>query len=134
MNALLSDILIKNEVRGKDGHAYKLHSHTSREQCEFLQDIIIELKLTNSLEIGLAYGVSTLAVLEALSRTSLSFCHLVIDPLREDWNNIGIANIDRAGFAEYVKFYSRFSNQELPQLYYENYRIQFACWDSYKPI
>ena len=65
MKSLLDKIFSENEVEDANQKKYVLHSSTSKQQCKFIADILKELKPENSLEIGLAYGISTIAILEA---------------------------------------------------------------------
>jgi hypothetical protein len=57
-----------------------------------------------------------------------------VDPFQDDWQNIGLLNIERAGFSDYITFERKFSDQVIPKLYYDNYRIQFAYIDSTKVL
>lgn len=59
MNEILETILQTETVYDATGKAYRLHSHTRKEQGLFLQDIIRKIKPGKSVEIGLAYGIST---------------------------------------------------------------------------
>jgi predicted O-methyltransferase YrrM len=132
MHQILRDIFETKQVRGKDGSILPLHSNTTSEQCAFLQELIDETRPESSLEVGLAYGISTIAILEALGKTGKTFQHKVIDPFQQDWKDIGLLNIERAGFREQVTFYRKFSDQVLPELYAQGLKVQFAYIDSTK--
>lgn len=109
-----------------------MHSNTTVEQCEFLQELIKEVRPDASLEVGLAYGISTIAILEALDSSGKPFRHSVIDPFQAEWKDIGLLNIERAGFKDRVTFYRKFSDQILPELYAHQQKIQFAYLDTTK--
>jgi predicted O-methyltransferase YrrM len=132
MHQILSDIFETKQVQDKEGNFLPLHSNTTREQCEFLQDIIREISPDSSVEVGLAYGISTVAILDALQALGKPFHHIVIDPFQQDWKNIGLFNIERAGFADKVTFYRKFSDQVLPELYLQEKKVRFAYIDSTK--
>ena len=133
MHPILKEIFEKKEIKDRENNTYPLHSHTNAEQCAFIQELILEAKPSKTLEIGLAYGISTIAILDALSELKTPFHHIVIDPFQRDaWKDIGLLNIEKGGFLDNVTFYSRFSDQVLPALYSENARIQFAYIDSTK--
>lgn len=134
MHPQLKDIFSAGKVTDENGNAYPLHSNTPAAQCEFIQDLVQEAQPENSLEIGLAYGISTLAILEALQKGNKPFHHTVVDPYQKDWKNIGLLNIERAGFSQYVTYESRFSDQVLPDLYKDNSRVQFVYIDSTKVL
>jgi predicted O-methyltransferase YrrM len=133
MLPLLTDIVSQGKVQDREGNYLELHSHTRIEQCKFLQELIREGQPAESLEIGLAYGISSLAILDALQESGKSFHHNIIDPLQgDDWKDIGLLNVERAGFTEKITFYRKFSDQVVPAFYQEGRRIQFAYIDSTK--
>ena len=132
MHKVLERIFSTNQVTDEQGNAYPLHSNTTAEQCSFLQELIAEVQPEKSLEIGLAYGISSVAILEALASTGNPFHHIIIDPFQDSWKNIGLLNIRRAGFENDITFHAKFSDQVVPTLYYEGAKIQFAYIDSTK--
>jgi predicted O-methyltransferase YrrM len=133
MNSTLKEIFDSQKVFDKAGNGYELHSNTSFDQCAFLQEIIKEIKPRRSLEIGLAYGISTLAILEGLSSFSKDFHHTIIDPFQSKyWHNVGIDYIKKCGFGDNIDFYERFSCEILPELSRQNVRLQFVYIDSTK--
>lgn len=129
---ILKDIFKEKKVYDANGNYFELKDHTSQEQCEFLKNIVIKNKTTLSLEVGLGYGISTLAILDGLSCVSNNFKHIVLDPLQNEWNYIGLENIKRSGFEENVEFYNDFSDNVLPKLFFNGTKIQFAYIDSSK--
>jgi predicted O-methyltransferase YrrM len=134
MHPQLKDIFSTGKVIDEKGNVYPLHSNTTAAQCEFIQSLIQVAQPENSLEIGLAYGISTLAILDALQKGNKPFHHTVVDPYQKDWKNIGLLNIERAGFSEYVTYESGFSDQVLPALYKDNSSVQFVYIDSTKVL
>ena len=67
MNQLLEQLFANKSFRTTDGASVPIHSETSREQCLFLQQLIRENRFSHSLEIGFAYGISALAITEAVA-------------------------------------------------------------------
>lgn len=132
MNDQLEEIFRKSTVTDATGTELPLHSHTSREQCRFLDEMIVTARPRTSLEIGLAYGISTLQILKSLGNTGQNFQHIVMDPFQHEWNSIGLLNIERSGYKDHVKFYADRSTAVLPRLQSENIQIQFAYIDSTK--
>jgi predicted O-methyltransferase YrrM len=129
---LLNQIFSEKKVYDAKGNGYELKAHTSKEQCKFLQDIILDIKPKVGIEVGLAYGISTMAILHAFSQVRNDFKHIVLDPFQSDWDYIGIENIKRSGYEERVAYYSDFSDNVLPKLYLQGLKIQFAYIDSTK--
>lgn len=98
-NGLLfvQELLKSKVVFDQDGKAYPLHSEIKKSEGELLMKVISENKCRNGIEIGCAYGISSLFICEALSGTA-SAMHTIIDPFQNEWKNIGILNLKRAGF------------------------------------
>lgn len=132
--SLLDNIFQSGKVSDYNGQEFPLHSHTSREQCYFLHTLIETLRKPEiSLEIGLAYGISALQILESMGKRNPTFRHLVIDPFQKtQWNDIGIANMQRSGFSARVTIYEDLSHQVLPELLHQKVQLDFAYVDSTK--
>lgn len=131
MNSILSNILETGFVQCADGQMVKTHSHIPRQEGEFLQSIIEEIKPKTSLEIGLAYGVSALFICDALARIP-GARHIVIDPAQFDdryWNGAGIHNLKAAGYGDMIEFHDLPSHIALPKLESDGRRIEFAFID-----
>ena len=45
-----------------------MHSHVSIDVGGFIQEVVARIEPTTSLEVGMAYGVSTLFILDALAK------------------------------------------------------------------
>jgi hypothetical protein len=86
-----------------------------------------------SLEIGCAYGVSTLYICETLARAQQgSARHIVIDPFQStQWRGIGRKNIRDAGFQALVDFREERSEVVLPRLLAEGVTLDFAFVDGW---
>ena len=131
MNSVLSNILETGLVQCPDGQLVKAHSHIPRQEGEFLQGIIAELKPGLSLEIGLAYGVSSLFICDALARIP-GARHIIIDPAQfkvEHWKGAGLYNLKAAGYGDMIEFYETPSHIALPKLESEGRRVEFAFID-----
>lgn len=119
------------KMEGPNNEIIDVHSHTSKEQGLFLQEIIDFVKPSQSLEIGLAYGISTLFILEKhheLNNAPKS--HIVIEPF--PWGGVAEHNIKKENLFDLVDIRYQKSHDVLPKLYYENHRIQFAYIDTTK--
>jgi predicted O-methyltransferase YrrM len=125
-------LLDSGVVTDATGQTFPLHSNTSLEQCRFLQDLISATDARRCLEIGLAYGVSSLAICEAIAAKNDPSL-ISIDPLQTSaWNNIGVLNLQRAGFGQMLQFHEAPSFEVLPELLRQGRRIDFAYIDSVK--
>ena len=104
MLPLAQEIFQSGKVRDLDNQEYPLHSETKQAQCEFLQSLIQEINASVCLEVGLAYGVSSLFIGEAISHQP-NRRFISIDPLQQEWQDIGLLNLKRAGFEDFLEFH-----------------------------
>lgn len=131
MNNVLEEILRTGKVKSPDGELLDAEPVSiPEEKGEFLQKLIDEIKPAVTLEVGLAYGVSTLFICDALDRENSR--HIVIDPSQqESWKNIGLNNIRNAGYEKMIEFYAMPSFRALPQLESRGCRLDFAFIDGW---
>lgn len=139
MNAVLESILSTATVR--DGANLltlnhpdfpALQSHIDPAEGAFLQSLIAEVRPRTSLEIGMAYGVSTLFICEALDRLQHRARHIVMDPnQRSQWKGIGLQNAERAGYGSLLEFHEQPSEVVLPQLLARGAVLDFAFVDGW---
>jgi predicted O-methyltransferase YrrM len=131
MNKILEEILQSEKVVDEEGKEYPLHSYTPLEQGEFLQKLVKEIDAEVCLEVGLANGISSLFIAEAIcGKDSPRF--ISIDPMQKDWHDIGLLNLQRAGYGKFVEFNREYSHAVLPRLLAKGERIDFAYVDTSK--
>jgi predicted O-methyltransferase YrrM len=129
MNPVLERILQTGLADGESAE-FPLHSHMSREEGRLIDRVFRTVTPDVSLEIGCAYGVSTLYVCDALAANGKPARHIVIDPFqRQHWRGIGLANIARAGYENLVEFVHEGSETALPALVAAGRRVQAAIID-----
>lgn len=127
----LQDIFERYEIETPANETIKIHSNTSKEQGLFLQDIFDLVKPQKSLEVGLAFGISALFILEKHKQyNNKAKSHIVIEPF--PWGGVAEHNIEKEGLTEFADIRYEKSHDVLPKLYYENHRIQFAYVDTTK--
>ena len=124
MNENIRKIFETNSVVGRSGKVHELHSAIDRKEGEFLEKIIREdPSVVKTLEIGCAYGLSSLFICSALEgRNGVS--HTIIDPFQNSqWDGAGIRNLEESGvsFFNLIEIKSEFA---LPQLL-EKFEGQF---------
>ncbi len=131
MLPLLQKIFSSGQIENPKGEFVKLHSHTPLEQGLFLQEIFDQVKPFASLEVGMAYGISSLFILEKhKEHKNPPKSHLIIEPF--PWDGVAEHNFKNAGLFEFSDIRYLKSHDVLPKLYYENHRIQFAYVDTLK--
>lgn len=132
MNPVARELLESGAAVAPGGERLALHSHLPAEEGELLQDWIAEHRPRRLLEIGLAYGLSTLFVCEALERLGGADAYHVIDPWqRTQWHGAGLHALERAGYRSLVRFHEEPSELCLPRLLAEGERLDFALVDGW---
>jgi predicted O-methyltransferase YrrM len=102
----------------------------SREKGEFLWNLIREHHFSKTIEIGCAYGISSLYICDALSQ-SRNVSHTAIDPDQtRQWHNIGIRNIQARGF-HFFSLIEGSSELILPKLLERKEIFDFAFIDGW---
>src|SRR5919109_1509566 len=105
-------------------------TYMDRAEGELLQRVIADVQPTSTLEVGMAYGVSTVFICEALAKLPSSAAHIAIDPYQhEKWRGIGMHNVAAAGFGTLVTLLEERSELCLPRLLQERREIQMALID-----
>ena len=111
---------------------YPLHSHVGADDEAFITRVIREVRPESSLEVGMAYGISTLVMCAEFERLGLPTRHVVIDPFQStDWHGIGLRNIRVAGYERFVEFHEERSEYILPRFAQEGRRLDLALIDGW---
>ena len=71
MNPVLKQLLETGQIKAPSGEMMPLHSHIPRDEGECLQQIIRQIKPRISVEIGCAFGISSLYICEALAEVGV---------------------------------------------------------------
>ena len=133
MLKILEKIFDTNTIEIAKGESVPLHSHTSKKQGIFLQEMFDIVKPIRSIEIGLAYGISAMFILEKHREYgSLENAHLVIEPDTISYGNAALYNIENEGLSKYIDIRNDFSDKILAKLFLDNFRIQYAYIDTTK--
>lgn len=132
VNPVLEEILQSNQVRDEQGVCRPLHAQMSEAEGELIIAVFEEVKPDTSLEIGFAYGISTLFACAALDRNAKPCRHIVVDPLQfSEFAGIGLKNIERAGYSRFIDFLETPSELVLPHLLQAKTRVQVAIIDGF---
>ena len=125
---MLDQIYASGKVEDADGTQLDAFpAGLPREHADVVRRLVREGAFSRTLETGMAYGLSTLAICEALAPDG---SHIAIDPHQStDWRSIGMLNVGRAGFSDRVRLVEARSDEALPRLLDEGVRIDFALID-----
>ncbi len=135
MNQVLERLLETQIATDDDGRTWPLEVHVSEAEGHFLQQVIRDIRPRVSVEVGLAFGVSTLYISEAISDVG-GEKHIVCDPdqfgaIGDGFHGLGLKNVRDAGYDRLVEFHPISSHLLLPQLEREGVRVQFAFIDGW---
>lgn len=120
-----------SQIQMSDEVYVPLHSNTSKYQGLFLQQLFDDIKPEKTLEVGLAYGISALFILEKHKEYNHNEkSHIVIEPF--PWGGVAEYNIKKEGLFKLLKIFYQKSHDVLPVLYQQNERIQYAYVDTTK--
>jgi predicted O-methyltransferase YrrM len=129
-NVLIQDIFESSRVADERGNTQTLRDGIDPEEGNLLLSLICDHKLSRTLEIGCAFGISSLYICEALARLG-SGCHTMLDPNQHsEFSGIGVANLKRAGFDSF-ELIEKPSEVALPALLAEGRTFQFALIDGW---
>lgn len=116
MKQVIEKIYQDGVVVGRSGKVRKLHSAIDREEGEFLFSIIQnDPTIQKTLEVGCAYGLSSLYICAAIQDRS-GASHTIIDPFQNShWDGVGVIKLQELGidFFNLIEIKSEFA---LPQL------------------
>lgn len=131
MHALLQQTFETKKFTNSKNEVIPIHSETSKEQCIFLQTLIRENKFKSSVEIGIAYGMSTLAIVESITENGGK--SVALDPFQyEDWGGNGLDLVKQAGYSDSLEFVNELSFLALPRFHDQGRKFDFAYIDTVK--
>jgi predicted O-methyltransferase YrrM len=126
---MLDRIYATGRVEAEDGTPVTVFpSGVPRAHAEQLAALVRDRDLRRTLETGLGYGISTLAICEVHEARGEG-SHIAIDPHQERYRSIGLLNLRRAGLDHRVRVIETRSDEALPLLRAEGVRLDFALID-----
>jgi predicted O-methyltransferase YrrM len=132
MNSYLKEILETGVAASPSGEKVPIRrASISRAEGEFIQSLILKHRPQQTLEVGMAYGVSSMFICDALAQVG-GRQHTVIDYTEIDgYRSIGLSNVKAAGFDHLLEFFGLRSDEALPRLADDGRRIDFALIDGW---
>ena len=130
-NAVLARLLERQEVELHDGRRKPLFpTGLQAHRGAYLFDLIRSRRPALTLEVGFAYGISTLYICEALRQNGTGH-HIVIDPHeRSHFDGVGLRHLEEADLTSLATFYEEPAELRLPKLVEEGVVADFAFDDS----
>jgi predicted O-methyltransferase YrrM len=110
-----------------------------RDECELIYGSAALSNAQVAIDVGMAFGVSTICLCDALRRNAEAQRGskprlIVMDPAQnwaESWRGVGLRQVKRGGFGDIVEFPERSSQSVLPELLEKGVRCQFAFIDGW---
>ncbi len=131
VNAVLERLYREREVVHANGRRKPLFPPgITEDRGKYLFDLVRARRPALTLELGFAYGTSTLFIAEALRQNGRGH-HVVIDPLeRTRFDGLGLKHLEEAGLASWVTFHEEPAELCLPRLVADGTVADFAFDDS----
>lgn len=131
MQDTLDLMLSTNRAVTQDGRETEVHSNIGRDSVEKIRKLIRSIGAQKTLEVGMASGVSTLAILG-----SHSGHHTAIDPYQtaagpEGWQGVGLTAVRNSGLEDRFTLLKESSHLVLPRLVSEGQEFDFIFIDGW---
>jgi predicted O-methyltransferase YrrM len=129
----IEQLYATRQLIGDDGVVCELDTlSVTAERGDFIAGVCREYRPAATLEIGMAWGMSTLFMLEALAEAGSARpgCHAVIDPFQSKlFHNAALRAVREAGAGELIDFYPEPSQIVLPRMISAGRRFDLAFID-----
>jgi predicted O-methyltransferase YrrM len=132
LDSVIRDAYAAGTVKDRAGEEIALAPHSvEREDGEAIRDLAIAEGASRTIEVGLALGMSTLFLCQAiLAVDGRRARHVAIDPFqRESWNGAGLVTLREAGVEELVEVIEEESQLALPELVRQGREFDLAYVD-----
>ena len=132
IHPLVERILTTRRSVLPDGSEVDANSFIPRDECELVYEAVAAAKATRAIEVGMAFGVSSLCIADALQRNGPNARLVSIDSHQTaGWNRAGIHLIGRAGYDPIVTLIEEPSQLALPRLAAAGERFDFGFIDGW---
>lgn len=128
-STFIDEVTVADSLVGRSGRKQPLSIYIPAAQGNLLYSLVRFLRPRRTLEVGMANGISSLYIAQALQDLG-SGTHLAIDPYQlSQWDDVGMVTLERAELNHLVSIDRRPSHWALPDLDEAGQRIQFAFVD-----
>jgi predicted O-methyltransferase YrrM len=129
LSAHVAEVYERGHVPTRTGDLIALSPHSiERDQGEALFELAIAEGAEQTIEVGLALGMSALFLCQAVTQRAGS--HVAIDPFQESsWGCAGVMTLEAAGAREHVEVIEEESQLALPRLVTEGRVFDLAFID-----
>jgi predicted O-methyltransferase YrrM len=132
VNAVLEDVLRTGRCADAQGRERQVTGAVSRADALILQQMVRFAKARTALETGVAFGVSTLAICDALAESGLDWHHYGVDPDQTGVHgSCAVENLKRAGLDAGFELLEGPSHVMLPRLLERRPALDLALIDGW---
>lgn len=129
-NPVLEEMYKKRQVVSPSGTHIPLDGVVTIPHANALHATVKRANVHDALELGMAYGGSTLAILSALDELGDQRSLISIDPAQSSyWDDIGAYNVERGGFRSLHRIMEEPDYLALPQLLRDGVTFDIAYID-----
>jgi predicted O-methyltransferase YrrM len=132
LRRFIEELYARGTAHGEDGTEHRIFPNSvTPDRGAFVRDVCRAERARSVLEIGLAWGLSTLHILESLlSNGAGAHEHVVVDPYQaSEFHGAGKQILREAGVEQFVEFHQDYSELLLPQLVSEGRMFDFVFID-----
>ena len=133
--ATLEQMLVQKKTYDIDGKERKVTGSVTRDQVDFITKIIKDRKLCKCVETGVAYGVSSVAICQALSKLEkmgLECKHWGVDPCQySEFNGAAVAALRSSGLDHLFELLEGPSHIMLPKLVEQGVKVDMVFVDGW---
>jgi predicted O-methyltransferase YrrM len=131
VNEMIDQIVKSGRVEDAQGTRHEPVSAVTLESGGLLYDFVRASRPQRTLETGMAYGLSTLFICQALEDNGIG-THAAIDPFQaSEFKSVGVLNVQRAGLSHRFRLYQDAADSVLPRLCAERETLDFAFVDGW---
>lgn len=132
MSKMLHQMVHEHKTIDLNGRERQVTGGVSQEEIEFIKSLIIERKCRTCMETGVAYGISTITICEALSCLDSGCRHYGIDPCQySEFNGAALAALKECGLDRFFEHLDGPSHEMLPKLLDRNVKLDLAFIDGW---
>jgi predicted O-methyltransferase YrrM len=129
-NPTLKAIVDQQTVLDENDQPQRLTSHISVAHANALYQIVRTLRPSLVVEVGMAFGISSLAITTALAEINEGGRLISIDPFQmSDYKGLGVLNIKRAALASFHELITKPDYLALPELVEQPIQFDLAYID-----
>lgn len=130
--SILKEILESQSAFTQSEEKVELKGHITQAYAEALYETVLQARPMVVLEVGMAFGVSSLAILTALSEWNKEARLISIDPNQSSrWKGGGRTAVARAGFGGQHELIEDYDYAALPRLLASGLKLDFAYIDGW---